>query len=83
MLKLIKKLRNYIPIYFGINAIIHSIDVGYPGIYLWIGKLAICLGGYDDPDIQWYTETNCPYGIYFKWNNFEWSNWDLDIHDLP
>jgi hypothetical protein len=85
MIKLLTRLRNKVPIYFGLNCVIHSIDVGYPGIYLWLGKLAISLGGYDDPDIQWYknTEPNYPYGIYIKLGNFEWSNWNLDSEPLP
>lgn len=86
MCKWLKDLRNKIPIYFGINALIHSTDVGYSGVYLWCGKYAICFGGYNDPDVQWYTVEDCNYyyGIYIKLGKFEYSNWDIeDGADLP
>jgi hypothetical protein len=64
------------------KAVSTSIDAGYPGIYLWVGRLAIGFGGEKVSNCG-YSEPNCPYGIYVRLNGFEWSNWNLGVEDLP
>lgn len=74
LIKFINCIKNYFPPCFGIQAISLSIDVGYEGIYFWLGKWAIGFGGEDLPS-NGFTAPNYPYGIYIKLGDFEWTNW--------
>jgi hypothetical protein len=75
-------LTNLFPPCFGMKAVSLSIDAGYPGVYLWLGRCAIGFGG-QALENNGYSEPNLPYGIYIKFGNFEWSNWNLDEESLP
>jgi hypothetical protein len=81
-MKGISCIKNYFPPCLGMKAVSTSIDAGYPGVYLWIGKYAIGFGGEKVSNCG-YSEPNYPYGIYIKLGNFEYSNWDLSEESIP